>query len=306
MLCTVGLPSIQQQRLFPFTRAGGRPGHTPIPRVQGFAQYAARHDLVDVRCDVELQVARHAHTRHTERAIAIGIIRRLRQHGGQLCIRLACGIAQARCTPMTARRQTPVDEHHRHAGGVGTLDQHRPDLRLHQQAETRLEVAQEPVDGTRQVIRQIRLDDAAIALRGKLGARAAAGRRHVREQHGMVRKAREQRIDERLRGTRLTNRHGMHPQQRAIWICARGVEPEPLANVLAIAGLLATTPPQAQQCDRQRNAPQQAIQEAQHQSTPSARSASSAWALVGWASALPRSCTLGVQYPPVRHEVVKL
>jgi len=52
---------------------------------------------------------------------------------------------------------------------------------------------------------------------------------------------------------------------------------------------------QAQQRERQGDAPEPAIENAQHQSTPSARSASSAWALVGWASVLPRSCTWGVQ-----------
>lgn len=73
-------------------------------------------------------------------------------------------------------------------------------------------MTQKPIDSTRQVVRQIRLDDAAVALRRKFGAGAATRRRHVGQQDGVMGKARKQRIDERLRGARLTNGHGMHPQ----------------------------------------------------------------------------------------------
>ncbi len=146
----------------------------------------------------------------------------------------------------------------RHAARASERDEVRPELRLEQHADRRIEVGEERANGERHVVRQPRLHD-AIAVRGARSR--AAGRRHVGDENRRRRMRGCDAIDQRRRRARFTERHRVQPYDRRSRR-RRLVAPEPLADVLAVAGLLARAPPQPQRQQRQRDVPQQRVQRA--------------------------------------------
>ena len=116
---------------------------------------------------------------------------------------------------------------------------------------------EESPHGERRVVGQPRLQHAVAEERAP---GVAAGRRHVRQQQGRVGMRAAQPHDERRRGAGFAERNGVHPEDPRR---RRGpVSTVALADVLAIAGLAAAAPQEAQRRERQRRAPQQRIEAA--------------------------------------------
>src|SRR5205809_28063 len=77
-----------------------------------------------------------------------------------------------------------------------------------------------------------------------------------------------QRVQKRLRGTRLTHRHGVQPDHRPRG--RRGVKAESLGYVLPVCRLVPPTPPQAREHEGESEPTEQPIGGPPHQNAPSA------------------------------------
>lgn len=199
---------VEHERLFAVARARGHP-HGPLADRRAPCA-PARGELGRCR-HVELQIAEHRDVARAERSQALRVGGALREHAREAAEHVARGGAEFRRAPERARRHPRVRQHERHVGAAAFVNERRPDLGLHHEPERRPPCAQEAPHGARQIVRQVA---ARHALAEDLLARRAAARRHVREQHVRVGARAQQRIDERLRGARLADRHRMHPHDR--------------------------------------------------------------------------------------------
>ncbi|MNN05190.1 hypothetical protein D3C81_1179430 [compost metagenome] len=260
---------VQDQGLLPFSRARGG---QHVAGAERAAQGMAARDAGFRRLHVELEVAGHLHGLHAERAIALGIASRLGQHRREIVIQRGRRAAEARCPPITARRQPGIDQEQRHAHPARDVDQVGPDLGLHDQPRLGPEVGQEAAHQRRHVVRQVALLHARVVAIELLTG-LAAGRRHVGQQNTMTGIRGQQRVEQRLRGARLADGHRMDPEPRPAGR-QPAISAKPLPDVAAIAGFLARPPDQAQQRQWEDHPPQQRVNQTKHQAgTPRTRTA---------------------------------
>ncbi len=190
--------------------------------------------------------------------------------------------------PRGSRRHSRIDEVDRHAGLVRERDEIGPQFGFHEKPDARIEMREESPYGERRVVRQPCLQHAVAEERAP---GFAAGRRHVRQQHGRIWMRAAQPQDEWRRGAGFAERDGVHPDDP--WRCRAPVSAVTLADVLAIAGFAAAAPHEAQRRERQRRAPQQRIEAAQriHQQR-------GAWRINSEAARRTSSGVGGVPMPP--------
>ena len=207
--------------------------------------------------------------------------------------------AEAPAAPQRAFRQARVDQRHRHPAGAGG-DQVGPDFGLHQDADARLEVAQEAPDHEDGVVRQVGLHQALAMLAEQRGPGGAAGRSHVGKHDAAVGPGLHQGVDQRFGRARLAHRHGMHPdavaRRRPLAVKAQALGP-----VLAVARFLEAAPPQPAQHQRQGQPPQDGIQQAHQAASSSVRAAAMTSSAEGGAPCSPRLTMRGDQLPSVFH-----
>ena len=124
---------------------------------------------------------------------------------------------------------------------ITTRHQVWPQLGFYDDRNRRLPGGDEAIDRAGVVIRQIALDN---AFAKQLLTGCTASRRHAGQQYPRQRVMLAQRVDQWLRGARLTHRHRVNPDRPPHRICrltrlTRQADRPTLAPVLPILGLAA-------------------------------------------------------------------
>ncbi len=237
---------------------GNRRGRSTKQRAQARAQL----QISRLRPAVELQIPRDDHLACPKRPQALRVGLGLRTDRGQ---RRKGAFREARQPCVAARgplRHPRIHQVQRDAGGAAGVDQIGPQLRFHQDAEPRAEVAQEARRTPRHIVGHVAAQDTAAE---ELLARLASGGGHVGEQDLVVRVRCLQGFHQRLGCPRLADRHGMQPDQGVSR--PPSVEAEALAHIAQVGGLLAGPPHQPQKNQRGGKRQQQRVQQPHEPST---------------------------------------
>ena len=274
---------VEQQYLLALARAR-REEHRPLPEQD--TQPPAAVDHRRRGRDIELEVPGDGDGRRAERLEPCGVGVGLRADGVERPQRLARERGDPRVATRRLLRQPGVREQERHAAAIAFAHQVRPQLGLHEDAERRSEVRDEPPDRPREVIGQ---ESERRELAVEARRRLAAGCGHVGDEERVIRKAGAQRCYQRLRRAGLAERDRVDPDHRPIE--PGTVASEALADVAPVARLLSSAPPQPQRQERQRQVERDRVEHAQHQPSAGATSpsASSTSATDGGLPIPPRS-----------------
>jgi hypothetical protein len=164
---------------------------------------------------------------------------------------------EALATALAALAEARIREDHRHVERIRGSEQVRPDLGLHQHADRRPEVHEEPAHRRRRVVRQPGLP---VALAQQRASGFATGRGAVGQQQPQVGPALPHGLDQRGRRARLAERHAWTQNQPAEG--APPVATEALADRLAVKRLGPAAPPEACDIGRRDHAQQRRISQA--------------------------------------------
>ena len=152
-------------------------------------------------------------------------------------------------------RQSAIGQHHRHALRLGGLQKIRPDFALQQDHDTRTQIPQKAPWRAHRIQREIPVPDARTEVLAQL---VGAGGRGTGDGQGAPITAREKGGDERPRGDDFA--HGSAVQHHAV--TARRIgrhQRQPLAPACAVGRVLAPTPPEVGEEERQGANPQRAV-----------------------------------------------
>jgi hypothetical protein len=199
-------------------------------------------------CDVELDVACDHQVAGAQFGHAAAVAFGLGADGAQAGEGVAGQAADAPVAPGRALRQAGIDHGQRGIAVPAAFDQVWPQFGFHQDADARMEVAQETPDCPRHVVGQVD----ALHPRGELAEEfccsGPAGGRHVGQQQAVVRVGFQQGMQQRGAGAGFAYGYGMQPDHRPGH--AGPVASDPFTQVLQVFGLAACAPGQAQQDQR--------------------------------------------------------
>ncbi len=250
----------QSHRLLAAVGAGRDPhrgrAHAPAPCERGDTC-----PMIHRQSRIELDAAVHRHPRgqRAQRLEASGMLRILTADPAQALQHGPGERAEPGVTASRALRHPGVHQHHRNAAGSGLANRVRPQLRLHQYQQPRLQRLVETPYRPRKVIADVAMMNLPAETLGHL--RRSAGR-HGRDQERLPRKRPAQRRQQRRRRDDLAGAHRVEPHASGRY--GRRDAAQPLRHALAVGGLAPCPPAQAHMHPRPRRPQQRGVYGSPH------------------------------------------